>query len=380
MQIGFYAAGFFLNAREKISCFVCLHDKGLEAFPINNLEFLKMPAGLKSVVNNFLIKSGYSVKRIREHELKYFLSSYDKSRELPLGAQSFLNSENPRLQSLRAAYRGLQLPVLQHTVWREQQLDRQLSLAWFRGDNLYVWQYRQLKSDARLRFYLAVLDVENRDKLDLLERLKEDGLFGCWTFSFTGRTDLLSRDLLDSVNEINYLDEHLHLSERSEFKVLDIGAGYGRFAHRMCEAFPNLSAYDCIDAVPESTFLCDYYLQFRGIGDRARSVPLTEYQTLSQRYDLAVNIHSFSECSYVAVRWWLEQIRSREIEWLLIVPNDPTELLTSEADGTKKEFMSDVLNCGYELWDRRPTYMNPDLREFIGVNDHFFLFRRKVAT
>ena len=144
----------------------------------------------------------------------------------------------------------------------------------------------------------------------------------------------------------------------------------------MCNALSNLTAYDCIDAIPESTFLCDYYLQFQ-VDNRARSVPLTEYQTLSQRYDLAINIHSFSECSRVAVRWWLEQIRSRDIEWLLIVPNDPTELLTSEADGTKEDFMPDVLDCGYELWDRRPTYMNPDLREFINVNDHFFLFRRK---
>jgi hypothetical protein len=339
-----------------------------------------MPVGLKGLVDNFLINRGYRLNRIADHELKYFRSSYDESRELPSGAESFLNSQNPRLQSLRSTYRNLNLPVLEHSVWGEQHLGRQLSLAWFRGDNMYVWQYRQLKSDARLRFYLAVLDVENRDTLGLLSRLKEDGLFGCWTFSFIGRSSLLSRDLLDSVNEINYLDEHLHLSKRDEFKILDIGAGYGRLAHRMCEAFSNLSAYDCIDAVSESTFLCDYYLHFRQIDDRARSIPLTEYQTLSQRYDLAINIHSFSECSHAAVRWWLEQIRSRDIEWLLIVPNDPTELLTSEADGTKKDFMPDVLDCGYELWDQRPTYVHPDLRQFIGVNDHFFLFRRKLQT
>lgn len=339
-----------------------------------------MPVGLKGFMDKFLTKRGYSFKRINEHDLKYFLSSYDESRQLPSDAQSFLNYENPRLQSLKSAYRNLSLPVLQHSVWRDQHLHRQLSLAWFRGDNMYVWQYRQLKSDARMRFYLAVLDIEKRDRLDLLTGLKEDGLFGCWTFSFTGRSDLLSRDLIDSVNEINYLDEHLHLCKRAEFKVLDIGAGYGRLAYRMCKALSNLTAYDCIDAIPESTFLCDYYLQFRQVDDRARSVPLTEYQTLSQHYDLAVNIHSFSECSRAAVRWWLEQIRSRDIEWLLIVPNDPTELLTSEADGTKKDFMPDVLDCGYELWDRRPIYMNPDLREFISVNDHFFLFRRKSQS
>ena len=30
---------------------------------------------------------------------------------------------------------------------------------------MYVWQYRQLKSDARMRFYLAVLDVEKETSL-----------------------------------------------------------------------------------------------------------------------------------------------------------------------------------------------------------------------
>jgi hypothetical protein len=46
-----------------------------------------------------------------------------------------------------------------------------------------------------------------------------------------------------------------------------------RLAYRMSEALPNLAGYDCIDAVPVSTFLCEYYLGFRGVPDTVRVVP-----------------------------------------------------------------------------------------------------------
>ncbi len=122
--------------------------------------------------------------------------------------------------------------------------------------------------------YLALLDVESRDKLGLLGQLDEDGLFGAWTFEFGDRPPV-SRDLLDSVNEINYLDTQMGLSSIENLRVLDIGAGYGRLAHRMSPALPGLAAYDCIDGVAISTFLCDYYRGFRqmpevGAGGPAR--------------------------------------------------------------------------------------------------------------
>ena len=52
--------------------------------------------------------------------------------------------------------------------------------------------------------------------------------------------------------------------------MLDIGAGYGRLAHRMSAAFPQLEDYCCVDAVPESTFLSEYYLRHRGCTPPAR--------------------------------------------------------------------------------------------------------------
>ena len=195
--------------------------------------------------------------------------------------------------------------------------------------------------------------MESRDELGLLKHLREDGLFGAWTFQFGSRPPV-SRDLLDSVNEINYLDAQMGLSSIEDLAVLDIGAGYGRLAHRMSEALPQLARYDCTDGVAVSTFLCEYYTKFRGLTDAVRVVPLTDVETLAERYHLAVNVHSFSECSLAAIEWWLDRLAQRDIEWLLIVPNTVGELLSTELDGSRRDFRPPIEAAGYALVDHRP--------------------------
>jgi hypothetical protein len=169
------------------------------------------------------------------------------------------------------------------------------------------------------------------------------------------------------------------LATKEGLRVLDIGAGYGRLAHRMSTALPNLATYDCIDGVATSTFLCDYYREFRDMPDSVRVVRLDEHHQLADSYDVAVNIHSFSECSLEAITWWLDRIAERDIEWLLIVPNTPDELRSTELDGSMKPFRQDVLDRGYELVDSRSTHQSDELRELIDMHDAFYLFR-KVQT
>jgi putative sugar O-methyltransferase len=297
---------------------------------------------------------------------------------LPAGAEDELRADNPRLRELEEAYDALDIPATAHTQWRSSFLKRNLSMAWFRGDNAYVWQFRQLRTAANARMYLQLLDVESRDRLGLLTRLGEDGLFGAWTFSY-GQRPPVSRDLLDSVNEINYLDTHMGLTGIGGLRVLDIGAGYGRLAHRLSATVPGLAAYDCIDGVPTSTFLCDYYLRYRQVPDAVRTVRLDRHQELGERYDVCVNIHSFAECSTDAISWWMDRIAERDIPWLLIVPNNPPELLSTELDGTHRDFMPLVTGAGYELVDSRWTHESDELRDLIGVYDKFYLFRRTTG-
>lgn len=334
--------------------------------------------GLRSSTVRYLAKFGIRIKRLDEEGKRYLLSSYEDSRPLPVGAQAYLQSNNPALQALHQRYLSLKVAATEHSLWNSSQLKENLALPWFRGDNVYVWQFRQMRSEVRLKQYLALLDIASRDQLELLNTLEEDGLFGCWTFEYEGRP-LISRDLLDSVNEINFLEKHIGLTSREELRILDIGAGYGRLAYRMCTALNQVVAYDCVDAVAESTFLCDYYLKYRGANPPAQAVPLDELNRLQASYDLAVNIHSFSECTLSSIEWWLELISMKHIEWLLIVPNEPEELLSMEADGTRKNFMPVVENAGYELFHKQAVYHSKELRDLIGVRDHFFLFRRKDA-
>lgn len=317
--------------------------------------------------------------RLDEEARRYVRVSHNDAVELPAGAEQALRQDNPKLLELQAAYDALDIPATAHTQWRRSFLRRNLSLAWFRGDNAYVWQFRQLGSSAGARMYLSLLDVESRDRLGLLGRLEEDGLFGAWTFSY-GTRPPVSRDLLDSVNEINYLDTQMGLASIENLRVLDIGAGYGRLAHRMSTALPNLAAYDCIDGVATSTFLCDYYLGYRKVPESVRVVRLDQWQTLAETYDLAVNVHSFSECSLETIRWWLARIAERNIEWLLIVPNAAGRLLSTELDGSMLDFEPEVRRAGYELVDTRPMYQTDELRKLIGLDDEFHLFRRSAAT
>lgn len=331
---------------------------------------------MRSRLVKWLARRGLRIKRLDAQSTRYLLSSYDASQPLPEGAEAALAGAPPQLVALRRAYAQLNIPATQHSQWSEAQLSENLALPWFRGDNVYVWQFRQMRSEVRIKQYLALLDIAARDQLGLLSKLGEDGLFGCWTFQYQNYP-AISRDLLDSVNEINFLQEHTGLQQRQNLRVLDIGAGYGRLAHRMCTALGNIERYDCIDAIPESTFLCDFYLKFRGVDERARAVPLHQIDQLQERYDLAVNIHSFSECRRDAIRWWLQEVAKREIPWLLIVPNDPETFLSTESDGSKQDFFPDVEAAGYELKVKRPTYVDDNLRELIGVRDHFFLFQRR---
>ena len=173
--------------------------------------------------------------------------------------------------------------------------------------------------------YYCARRVEEIERLGLLDRLDEDGLFGVHTFTIDGRR--VSRDLLDSALELAFLERHLGISRGPVRTILDIGAGYGRLAHRAATAFPETVRYLCTDAIPTSTFLCEYYLGFRGLtgGDRAsaRVVPLHELESAIRpgEVDIAVNIHSFSECPPAAIEGWLGFLAGNRVAHLMIVPN-----------------------------------------------------------
>jgi hypothetical protein len=155
---------------------------------------------------------------------RYLENLYDDSVPLPNGAERELSPDNPRLRELREAYAALDLPVLSPSRWNEEAIGSFLDLRWFRGETLIYWHYRELPRISALKYFVFVRYVQDRDSRGLLRKLEEDGSFGCWTFSYPGY-GRFSRDLLESVNEILFLERELRLSKRGAFKVLDIGGG-----------------------------------------------------------------------------------------------------------------------------------------------------------
>jgi SAM-dependent methyltransferase len=313
---------------------------------------------------------------LTDEDRRYLTTLYDDRIALPPGAEDDLRSDHPRLEELRVAYGQVDLPVRVPSRWSDQGVEAFLDLRYFRGETLITWHYRELPRISRLKYFVMLGYVQSRDAGNLLERLQEDGMFGCWTFEYPDRPRI-SRDLLESVNELCYLDRELELSQRDRFSVLDIGAGYGRLAHRMSEAFPALDDYCCVDAIAESTFLSEYYLRFRGASPPARVVPLHELGSSLRpgSFDLAVNIHSFSECTLEAIEWWIDLLAELRVPDVLIVPNEPTELLSLEADGTRRDFAPALRRAGYELVGREPVYADPAIRDLVRLDDHFHRFR-----
>lgn len=286
-------------------------------------------------------------------------------------ADVYLRPSNPRLRALREQYASLEECALHRTVWKTSYVNQEVRLNSFRAEGGFMWDRRDGNTEGG---YLATAAyVSSIDCLSLLGRLKEDSAFGVSTVR-TSNGDVVSRDLLDSIVEIYFLDRALGLANRENFQILDIGAGYGRFAHRVAEAFPNIGTVYCTDAVPESTFIAEFYLRYRGVSNRALVVPLPDVEHLlaTRRIDLAVNIHSFcNECSRAAVVWWLSRLARHGVRYLMITPNagdhGGRQLLTREPDDTPQDLRPVLRAHGYALVRDEPKYLDPVVQA-VGVS------------
>lgn len=169
----------------------------------------------------------------------------------------------------------------------------------------------------------------------------DDGAYGATTRLVQGR--MVSRDLLDSCVELGYLSAHLGVYSLANGHILDIGAGYGRLAHRLHEALPTAKVY-CTDPVPESRAVCAQYLAHRGIeplvyapGEIERLPPLT----------LAMAVHVWHECTAEEVRWWLGWLADHKVPHLFAVPH--TSECMSNPSGVSWRHEPELY--GYELQD-----------------------------
>lgn len=287
-------------------------------------------------------------------------------------AVEYLSRSHPRLLELQQRYSNH--PAARHSMWSKDYLAKELELLHFRRDNAYLYQTR-FTSDAA--YALTTNYLLEHDELDLLGKLEDDDFFGNYLFNFDDQL-LVSRDLLDSVLEINFLNRELGLQSKPTFSVLDIGAGYGRFPHRLIPALPNVERVFCTDAVPESTFISEFYLNFRGLESKARAVPLDEIERVLESHpvDIAINIHSFGECPFASINWWLDLLQREQIKFLFIVAN-AEGLGSTEADRTNIDYLPAILERGYSLKTKAPKYAARSVQKHGLYPTFYYLFERE---
>lgn len=296
---------------------------------------------------------------------------------LPPGAAEYLVATNPRLEELSTRYAAIRSAATQHTRWSDEYVSADVPLTRFRDDCAYVWQRRAGNRPATYALTYYYLKA-SRQHWRLLRRLGEDQLFGAYTVEIDRR--LVSRDLLDSVSEIAFLERHCPEIHRPGAQVLDIGSGYGRLAHRLVTAINGVKVL-CVDAIARSTFVCEYYLSQRGVTDRTSVIPcdVIDESLKGRNIAVATNVHSFSECGAATVDWWLATLRRYEVRNLMVVPNlrraSQTPITGVEANGEYSDLMPVFEANGYALAAAELKYADPAV-QVAGVSPSlYYLFR-----
>jgi putative sugar O-methyltransferase len=261
--------------------------------------------------------------------------------------------------------------VFDHPIWNRRHV-RKITPNNFRSDNVFVWQSRGFKKNEILESYLW---VEANDHEGLLDKLIEDGSFGVDAYNYKGR--LISRDLIDSFLEINFIKNSLFKIPGS---ILDIGAGYGRLAYRLCQV-TDLMQITCIDAVPIATAVSEIYLKEPIKKGRVKVLSLNEVNEIKKgSIELATNIHSFSEMSLNDVRLWVNFVASLEVPYLFIVPNrNSLQLNDGQSFGQileEFEYRVFVTRSKYELNGSKYDGIYP-ATYFMLRNDKFFKNRER---
>jgi hypothetical protein len=96
--------------------------------------------------------------------------------------------------------------------------------------------------------------------------------------------------------------------------------------------------------------------------------------------DLAINIHSFSECTLAAITWWLQQLVRLKVPYFMLIPNEPDELLSREADDSRLSYRALLDELGFRQVATELIYQEPSMAEFMWANDRILLFKLESAA
>lgn len=203
--------------------------------------------------------------------------------------------------------------------------------------NLAYWETWQRRVEAVLPHfasqgaYVEQASVDPLEVMDIVHSLKvvEDPEGRTRDIAHGGRGFLtpsgpVTRMWVDGNVEIGFLRRTV--PEFQSLDVLDIGAGYGRLAVMLA---PLVQTYICVDAVSVSVEVCRAYTQLY-----APSVQVLDVEGLRAaipvlRPTLAINIHSWNECSLEQIGQWLDVLGEMAVPKLFTVSHGQTEVGTA---------------------------------------------------
>ena len=195
-------------------------------------------------------------------------------------------------------------PLSSLGMWDEWQ--KKASTSNFASESVYVAQ----NSYSEERFREVAKEVATFGPVDVMGGMTRDAEFGARVVE----TELggVTRMWLDGNVEIDFIRRNIPNMER--LRVLDIGAGYGRLAVMMR---PLVKEYTCVDPVKISTEICRAYTA--RFDSRVITLGIEEFSNSNAKYDLAINIHCWNECTLEQVEAWIQAIADRKIPYLFTV-------------------------------------------------------------
>ena len=323
---------------------------------------------LKNISVWYIQRYGYHVidkKSLYDWQIHpNYSTRYNLETKIPEDAKEYLCRTNPILKQLKDNYQNFSANNFKKGLWTKKYLG-DLDLVYFRGDNPYVHQSRG-NQQSKFAYLITYFWLKSKYSKDLLS-LKEEESFGVMTYVIDNK--IISRDLLDSFNEILFLKEHFFNNYKSNVNVLEIGAGYGRLAKWITKNTNYISHYYCIDAIAESTFISDYFLKRYNEINRTTVVPIHQRKIFleNKNITLAVNIHSFSEMAFDFIQFWIKEVIKLRIPYLFIVPNAGHNYKGELISFDNIKFEKLIESSGYELVIKRDKYIEPNIQKY-GLN------------
>jgi putative sugar O-methyltransferase len=210
-------------------------------------------------------------------------------------------------------------------MWEKWQEKVKESLPNFAADPIYVSQ----NSYSESQFKKMAKEVAKSGAVDIGGKIRDS--------EFGGRvveTELggVTRMWLDGNVEIDFLRRNV--PDLKYFRVLDIGAGYGRLAVMLA---PFVQSITCVDPVPISEELCRDYT--RRFAPDVRVLSIGEFVESPPEFDLAINIHSWNECLLEQVENWIEALVELKVQYLFTVSHgDATAAYKAWFNGSLPSF------------------------------------------